>query len=334
MKRYIFIFTTILFSYISKSQGLNNHWEMGYGSQWGSPWGGIDINFSNGYPDTTLIFREMEFYVTNASMSDSNGTLLFYTNGVYIANAQHDTMLNGSGLNPGWFVNNYLHGMPLPQGNLIIPDPGNLNIFYLFHETCKDAGTLVQPLELLYSIVDMSLDGGLGGVVQKNQIAFQDTMEWGELCATRHANGRDWWLLAHKVHSDKFYKLLITPYGITVYTQNYGTVRDAYGGGSAFSPDGTRFVHYNTSTDIDIYDFDRCTGLLSNHINIPINDSAVIGSVVFAPGRKLLYALSTLSVYQFDVTNTNISSTIQTVAVWDGFCDPWPPLGTTFFWER
>ena len=50
----------------------------------------------------------MEFYATNAVMSDKSGNLLFYTNGVYIANVNNDTMLNGAGLNPGPFTNNYL----------------------------------------------------------------------------------------------------------------------------------------------------------------------------------------------------------------------------------
>ena len=33
----------------------------------------------------------------SSSISDSNGNLLFYTNGIYIANANHDTMMNGNG---------------------------------------------------------------------------------------------------------------------------------------------------------------------------------------------------------------------------------------------
>jgi hypothetical protein len=313
-----------LFFIITHGQGLTNHWEMGYGSYWGHPFGGIDINFVNGFPDTSYVNRQMDFYATNGVISDSIGNLLFYTNGIYIANANNDTMLNGSGLNPGTFADDWFNGMPLPQGNIVLPVPGYLDQYYLFHETCTDAGSLTQPLELFYSLIDMNLDGGLGGVVIKNQVVLHDTLEWGELSATRHANGRDWWLLFHKINSDMFYKLLISPYGISVYSQNYGTFRNEYGGTSAFSPDGTKFSHYNVSTDIDIYDFDRCTGMLSNYINIPVNDSSVFGSVVFSPGSNLLYAISTYFIYQFDLTAGNIPASMQTVAVWDSFASPFP----------
>ena len=312
-------------------QGVTNHWVMGYNALMGFPWGGIEINFSNGIPDTSRVSREMEFYVTNAIISDTTGNLLFYSNGIYLANANNDTMQNGDNLNPGTFANNFQGGMPLTQANMIIPVPNDLNKYYLFHETCSYFGNLLQPFQLFYTLIDISLDGGQGAVISKNNIIVQDTLQRGELAATRHANGRDWWLIFHKVNSDLFYKLLITPYGISTNTQNFGTLRSNYGGSSAFSPDGTKFVHYNVDTDIDIFNFDRCSGILSNYINIPINDSAYVGGVSFSPNSNVLYVSSVLNVYQFDLSSSNIPSSIQTVATWDGFFSPSPPFATNFF---
>ena len=68
----------------------------------------------------------------------------------------------------------------------------------------------------------MTLNNGLGDVVSKNSIVLQDILFWGELNATRHANDRDWWLLCHRVNSNKYYKVLITPYGITIDSQYIG----------------------------------------------------------------------------------------------------------------
>jgi hypothetical protein len=334
MKKQIHICLFILSFYTNcKSQGINNLWLMGYESWAGPPFGGININFINGTADTSYINRNMNFNATNAVISDGLGNLLFYTNGVYIANQNNDTMLNGEGLNPSPYTSNWADdGMPIPQGNIIIPFPGDTNKFYLFHET-KTAivGSSSKPLELFYSLIDMNQNGGLGEVVSKNNIVFQDTLQGGELSATKHANGRDWWLICHKVNSDKFYKLLITPFGIGITTQNYGTVRDDYGGASAFSPDGSKFSHNNSSTDLDIYDFDRCTGMLSNYLNIPINDSAAFGAMAFSPNSQILYAASTLYVYQFDLTAINIAATKQTIATWDGYYSPSFPLASTFY---
>jgi hypothetical protein len=327
----IYFLLLLLYSITCNSQGVTNNWVMGYSSNLGYPWGGTNINFINGFPDTSYEYRDMNFYVTNGVISDSSGNLLFYTNGVYLANSLSDTMLNGSDLNPGPLTNDYQDGMPLAQGNLVVPMPGNSGKYYLFHETGTYMPNMTKPLELFYSLIDMNLDGGLGGVVFKNQIVLQDTLFMGELSATKHANGRDWWIVFHKVFSDLFYKLLVTPYGINIYTQSIGTLRNDYSGSSAFSSDGSKFAHYNSSTDIDIYDFDRCTGILSNYINIPINDSAVLTNVVFSPNNQVLYAPSTTYVYQFDLTASNIPGSKQTVATWDGFYYPWPPIATNFY---
>jgi hypothetical protein len=324
-------FLLVIFIKLSFAQGVNNLWVMGYGSIAGPPNGGINMDFIGGAPNISYIYRDMDIEVTNAVICDHSGNLLFYSNGKYIASVNNDTMQNGSGLNPGSFTDNYPYGMPIPQGNIVIPFPSDTNKYYIFHETKVYATNFTKPLELLYSTIDMSLNSGLGAVISKNNTVIQDTLESGELTATKHANGRDWWLICHKAFSNKFYKLLITPNGMIVSTQNIGTIRTDYGGSSTFSPDGIKFAHYNTDTDIDIYDFDRCTGTLSNYINIPINDTAVFGGIAFSRNSHVLYAASTKYVYQFDITASNIQATMQTVAVYDGFYSPNPPLATTFF---
>ena len=48
------------------------------------------------------------------------------------------------------------------QSAIIVPSPGNPNIYYVF--TVHDAG---EPEGLQYSLVDISLNGGLGGRYRK-----------------------------------------------------------------------------------------------------------------------------------------------------------------------
>lgn len=305
---------------------------MGYYSYAGIPYGGTNIDFTGGSPSIYYVNRDMNIVMSNAVISNSNGDLLFYTNGVYIANADNDTMLNGDGLNPSAYTfQRDSDGLNITQSDIIIPFPRDTSKYYLFHVTLDSL--LYIPLYLYYTIIDMSLDSGRGGVVSKNNILLYNATEFGGLTACKHGNGRDWWLICHEFNGDKYFKWLITPYGIQgPFTQVIGKVTSGNGVGQvAFSPDGNWFVNYEPEDDLDIIQFDRCTGLLSSCIHVTINDSANVGGVSFSPNSDVLYVSSTYYVYQFDLTAANISLSKTTVAVWDSFASPSPPFYTTFF---
>ncbi|MBL0103911.1 MAG: hypothetical protein IPP51_09230 [Bacteroidetes bacterium] len=141
--------------------------------------------------------RYMNFDETNAEICDSSGNLLFYSNGIYIANALDDTMQNGSGLNPSDFTTAHTqYGLTLPQGNLVIPFPEDSNKYYLFHETSDDRFNTYSSFYLYYSVIDMNFNNGLGAVVQKNNVLLNDSLVSGRITACKHANGRDWWIFA------------------------------------------------------------------------------------------------------------------------------------------
>ncbi|MCX6292390.1 MAG: hypothetical protein NT126_11600, partial [Bacteroidetes bacterium] len=328
----ILLFTTSFYCF---SQGMNNLWVMGYSSWYGVPFGGTNMDFTGGNLNISYQNRIMYFQETNGIICDRNGNFLFSSNGNFIANSQNDTMVNGSGLNPTSFTaqtpNDSL-GLPLPQGNLIIPFPGDSMKYYLFHETFDDYGNTYCTLYLYYSVIDMVLDSGRGAVIQKNVILLSDSLVEGRLTACKHANGRDSWLICHQYNTNRYYKYLISPFGINgPYTQNIGVVRGIWGQ-SVFSPDGNKFSYYEPSLgDLDIMNFDRCTGSFSNLIHIAINDSAGIGGVAFSPNSQVLYVSSMNYVYQFDVTSTNVASTKTTVAIYDGYYSPQPPLATVFY---
>lgn len=299
------------------------------------PLGGIDMDFVSGTPVISYLIREMEFRRAVANICDSIGNLLFVTNGVYIADATGDTMLNGSGLNPSSYTSLYPDGLPPMQMNIIIPDPGNMDLYYLFHTTIDDPFGALLTRFLYYSIIDMSLNSGLGAVTAKNQMLLNDSLTKGNLTACKHANGRDWWLICHKSYSNLYYKFLITPFGIQgPITQSIGILRENDLGQAVFSPDGYHFACYNLRNQypahLEVYNFDRCTGLLSNPVYIAINDSASGVGVAFSPSSQHLYVSSTRYVYQFDVAAPNIPTTQTTVAVWDGFYSPSPPFATLF----
>lgn len=135
--------------------------------------------------------------------------------------------------------------------------------------------------------------------------------------ATKHANGRDWWVLMHRYNSDKFYKILVSQDTIQVFDQIIGPViTDDVAGQAVFSPDGSKYVLI-TDNSLDLYDFDRCTGVLSNHQLLNLPDSIWRTGAAFSPNSQFLYTNTYTNIFQYDLWASNINSSVQLVAQWD-----------------
>lgn len=138
---------------------------------------GIDFNTN---PPTAVTDCALNTGEGSASIADSTGNLLFYTDGITVFNASNDTMVNGTGL---------LGHESTTQSALIVKLPGSNTLYYIF-TMCSFGGTLSG---FNYSIADMSLNAGLGEIITKNVLVFTNTLE--RLTAVQHANGYDYWIL-------------------------------------------------------------------------------------------------------------------------------------------
>ena len=279
---------------------------------------------------------------TQATICNQNGDFLFASNGCFIMDASGDTMQNGSGLNPGLFANSYCSnttGLPMSGANLIIPFPGDSSKFVLFHQV-GDFNNNLRASELFYTIVDMSLNGGLGGVIpsEKNSVAFTANLSWG-ISACKHGNGRDWWIVAFKDNTNLIYKVLFTPNGVlNVDSQlvNMPIPFPENAGQPTFSPDGTKLAYTSGWTnspafyDVRIFSFDRCSGNLDS-IGYIYNNNEVGFALAFAPNSQYLYHASGGKIHQVDTYSSNISSSDTVVAIYDGYCYP-TPFNCTAFW--
>ncbi|MBK7390309.1 MAG: hypothetical protein IPI23_14915 [Bacteroidetes bacterium] len=312
------------------------NWQLGHFLNPVLPKGGID--FSNGNPDTFSVFRTMPFWNSNSIICDTSGNLLFYTNGIYVANSNHDTLLNSNNFNPGSAsTNNWFTGLNVSQSTLILPYPNSDSLYIIIHQSGEyfviNNFNDQQPLNLRYSMVDISLDNGMGGIVpnEKGIILITDTLVTGKMAACRHGNGRDWWVLTHKYDSDIFYRLLITPDTIVVDSIQIGShVLWDFGGQAIFSPDGSKYALVTQNLLVDIFDFDRCTGSLSNHVTTLIPDT-VNGNygASISSNNRFLYVSSLYKIWQFDLFSANIPNSIIQVAQWDTVSSPFP---TKFFY--
>jgi len=296
---------------LSQSSHINrtNHWYFGQNA-------GLDFTSGTAVADTS---GKMTVLQGCATMSDTAGNLLFYTDGKTAWNALHDTLFNGSGLGVG------LYGTPL-QGVLIIPQPGANNIYYIF---TVDGWEHFFLNGLRYSIVDMNLDSGKGSVTQKNILLCAPTCE--ALGSVSDATGCGYWLVTHERYTDIFRAYHITYAGIdtsaviSAIGPNCGFMANMnqYCGiyGINFSSNGNLFASIDfwgwlngtgIPDTLSIYQFNKNTGIVSNRIALEVD--TLLTTIGISPDNSKLYQASgrfLFKMYQYDISNYSINS-IQT----------------------
>ncbi len=325
----------IFFSFFSFSQGYNHNWLLGY--DYSPNYIKARMTFSSTVDSIFAEQRKIPFQgFTQANISDANGNLLMSSNGAWIANSTGDTMLNGSFLGYDSYINAHTDGILITYANIIIPYPNNTTKYVLFHQSADYNGISYYSPAINYSIIDMTKDGGLGAVdsTQKYIVAIQDTMNGG-IAACRHANGRDWWVVAQKHDTDTIYKILFTPTGIaSITTQKLIVPKAVYSISQlTFSPDGKKFVYQTyipyqpDSSYILTFDFDRCSGLFTTHNPVFVNRGYIWG-LAFSPNSQYVYACTADKLYQLNLNTYNL----DTIATYDGFNSPFTwCCPTTFF---
>jgi hypothetical protein len=180
----------------------------------------------------------------------------------------------------------------------------------------------------------MNANQGLGKVIFEDSILIEGCLQTA--CANRHANGRDWWIILPDNINHRFYRFLSTPEGIYgPWEQNISnpTIADTlfYLGWSEFSPNGESMLIYDVHTGTAIYDFDRCTGLLSNLRYIPA-DIPLHGygtAAAFSSDSRFIYIVrgNFRKIDQFDLMASDLQTSKITIATWDGTYDFIEPLG-------
>lgn len=276
----------------------------------------------------------------HSTISDSaTGKLLFSCNGMILYDSNCVMMENGDSLVPNraYTQNPFPNGM-LTQNSLILPK-GNSGLYYVFvaslTDSLYDAVWATQLGEkaafnlLMYHIVDINANNGLGKVISKNNVLLSGKeMHKIGMMACRHANGRDWWLLKQgQYDTNQVIRFLVTPDSIAgPWIQNvtmwdpiaYKNVWDL-NGQYAFSPDGSKFAYVKLYSQLYLADFDRCTGELYNSklINIPIDttpspdpkykyDSSGNG-VCFSPNGQFVYISKRWNQYQYEYNQPDSS---------------------------
>lgn len=298
------------------------------------------IRFNEDGTVTELIDGALSTNEGCTTISDENGNLLFYTDGITVWDRNHNPMPNASSASGGLF------GDPSSsQSAIVIPKPKDNNIYYIF--TVDTAGPN-DPVDFgfNYSIVDLRLNNGLGDVVvgSKNINLRPDSSE--KISAVvKDCETEELWVITFgpsgrtietpnrsiPIH-DSFYAYEVSENGINttpvVSTFSNLTVTDSRGY-LKFSTDGTKIANANVVSGLFLYDFDSDTGMVSNQIELNVNSTRVdkpqsAYGVEFSQNNEFLYVSAYYdsqdpnefndrfaqytSLIQYDITAANVAN--------------------------
>jgi gliding motility-associated-like protein len=289
--KYLFLFVILAICHNSIAQKEANIWHFGDGRC---------LDFTSGTP-VLLPGSSMTTFEGSSSWCDKFGNLLMYTNGGgrepavsgqdagHIWNRNNGVMYNMQGTKGG--------GFSARQSSVIFDAPGQDSVYYVFtmDETEFNTGAsaaiqAAQPVGrgLTYFTIDMRLNGGLGGVVLADQRLYTPSYEG--LCAIRHANGRDYWVIIHQA-SIGLGIYSVTPTGVSFIGSYTGagapadyTIKASPNGGKVMASFAGLL---GASSTPHLLDFDNNTGQLSNPVPFTVTNS--IESYEFSPNSRYLY---------------------------------------------
>jgi len=294
----------ILFFTEIKAQKEANIWYFGFGA---------GLNFSSGAP--VLVSNPVfDAFEGCSAFCDAEGQLLFYTNGGgskpglipngprrgYIWNRNHEVLYDMGDTEGG--------GYSAAQNSVIVPVPGSSHEYYLF--TMDQQPSTVDPATLRglsFFVVDMNLNGGLGGVTVANQLIYKNTTEL--LAATLHENGQDYWVVAIEQSTKGFLVVPVTAQGVQAPVQQPRSPATSAPLVLKFSPDG-KFLCIGR----ELYRFDKTNGALSLLTLLP---QANYYTYSFSPNSRYLYQLSEDygdKLIRYDVTASNIPASKAMIA--------------------
>lgn len=283
MKRKIYILLFFV-SFTVFSQRETDHWY--FGNKAG-------LHFNKGNIDI-LENSEMNVSYGSTSISDSQGNLLFYSNGQTIWNKNHQIMLNGEDL---------IGELDNSQSSIIVPKPNSNSTYYIFTNRKTE---LKNPLEypgIYFSEIEFSSIYPLGRVKYKNQRITHSTAD--KITAVHHKNGKDIWVITYGSDSyqgknDIFYSTLVTEDGVdrSPIKTKLNEIEKGLIGEMKASPDGSK-IALSSNFRINIYNFDNTTGVLTKfkYLTLLLNFTEGYNSfgVSFSPNSKLLYYPSNYS---------------------------------------
>jgi uncharacterized protein (TIGR02145 family) len=183
------LFLLFFFPLTGFSQGEFNNWFFGMNKS---------ICFNSGVPVLTS-GNPMNVGGTTVSVSDSAGSVLFYSDGMHVWDRTNTYMPNGGGL--------FGTSGSFSQTVAVVKSVSDDSLYYLFTAGRYAPGSPGSEHPAAYSVIDMRLHGRLGDIVagQKNIPLPGGKHAYQTVTGTRHANNRDAWMMFRLMDNDSNY---------------------------------------------------------------------------------------------------------------------------------
>lgn len=317
MKHYIILWALLITGNILYAQKEENYWT--FGARYSLDFSTSPPTLNDNHPISTPVS-----YRNSIAVSDASGQLLF------LVRLNWDSHKDGT---IDHIFNRYNN--PVPNTNLmgaiqlssppvVIPHGGNPNQYYIFY--VRDRG-------LFYSLFDLSLNNGLGDIVQAEKnvmISGYGTVIGRRMTAVKGCTGI--WLVIRAHHANEYYSFLVAGQGLhttPVVSEcgllNIANYRNDQNGNLDASPDGRYLATGVTSGarnfdgGLELYDFEPCSGRVKNARLLESN--VWFNGVCFSPDNTKLYITQndftlnssryTGRVYQFDLSQLDLNAIIN-----------------------
>ncbi len=289
-------------------------------SQWiiGDEEASIILDFNK--DSLELLSAESSIIMSRPAISnicDTLGEIIMYTNGCELYNRNNELVSGGEEMT---IIEEVANQCEFGYNNMLfsslfLPAPCQEDIVYYINPDYIIDNWLDISSKLYYTKIDVSNSSAVD-ILEKHQIIFSDTLATGNVHATRHSNGRDWWICVLERQSNCYNCVLLNEQGFsssvvtcTGYKWNNSNSSDT--GSACFSKDGTTYVRFNYTEGLNIYDFDNHTGILTHRERIlfPDEDFRGFSGVAISPNSRYVYAAAKFELFQFDLmANPVISS--------------------------
>ena len=228
----------------------------------------------------------------------TTGDLILYSDGCRVWDHRHKRVKGLEEINRDSYFWGSYYGTDLAQNILILPDPSadhTYRLIYLWFDKIK-YDTVFRANKLRSTLVNMK-DPDKPIVLHKDLDIHYESFSVIGLTACRHANGRDWWIVVPTRHSHDKVVFLLDPEGLKFSNKYVSGIKSrtmGYGN-AAFSPDGKTYgwlSEEDRALDggfIELFDFDRCEGKLSNHRLRQVKDNNGLWGNAFSPNNQYWY---------------------------------------------
>ncbi|MDA0194359.1 MAG: PKD domain-containing protein [Bacteroidetes bacterium] len=293
-----FLSDDIMVEVYGETETISNQWYFGQMA-------GIDFNEN---PPVPLVDNnQMNSPEAASTISDINGDLLFYSNGVSVYNKEHEMMLDGFNIGGD---------STSAQGALIVPVPQDATSFYIF---TTDPSWNDQTFDVKYSFIDLKRDGANGGVALKDRPLYYKGTE--RLTASG-SGGSLIWVVTHEFGNNTFRSYPVTEDGIgSASLSTAGTILSVATEGNSkntmkLSADVSKLAMTIAGPEnfVEVFDYIDTAGQVANPLKINIGEPAPaeIYGVLISPNNEKLYVTTkgggNSKLIQFTIDTTDVAT--------------------------